>query len=113
MDVSRSDGPSHPPGKCAVFEPGVKHVLKGWAENGKIPRHDLRAGDLRVTNVPTNIREPDSVEVSVYLCPPEDDVVCRLRDAGIDRVIFLVAPQARDAALAEIDQHTELMARCA
>lgn len=40
-----------------VIEPGVKHVLKGWAENGTIPRHDLRVGDLRVTNVPTNIRD--------------------------------------------------------
>jgi L-ascorbate metabolism protein UlaG (beta-lactamase superfamily) len=38
-------------------EPGVKHVLKGWIEGGVIPRHDLRIGDLRVTNVPTNIRD--------------------------------------------------------
>lgn len=44
-------------------EPGVKHVLKGWAENGVIPRHNVTEGDLHVTNVPTNIRDgavPDS-----------------------------------------------------
>lgn len=38
-------------------DPAIKHVLKGWIENGKIPRHDVRVKDLRVTNVPTNIRE--------------------------------------------------------
>lgn len=38
-------------------EPGVKHILKGWMENGKIPRHDVTVQDLRVTNVQTNIRE--------------------------------------------------------
>ncbi len=41
----------------SVVEPGVKHILKGWAEKGVIPRHDVRVGDLRVTNVPTNIRD--------------------------------------------------------
>jgi len=38
-------------------EPGVKHILRGWPEKGKIPRHDVRVNDLRVTNVPTNIRD--------------------------------------------------------
>jgi L-ascorbate metabolism protein UlaG (beta-lactamase superfamily) len=40
-----------------TIEPGVKHALKGWIEKGVIPRHDVRLGDLRVTNVPTNIRD--------------------------------------------------------
>lgn len=40
-----------------TIQPGVKHALKGWAEKGVIPRHDVRVGDLRVTNVPTNIRD--------------------------------------------------------
>jgi len=40
-----------------TVEPGVKHILKGWPEKGKIPRHDVRVTDLRVTNVPTNIRD--------------------------------------------------------
>ncbi len=39
-----------------VVEPGVKHILRGWMENGVIPRHDVTVRDLRVTNVPTNIR---------------------------------------------------------
>jgi L-ascorbate metabolism protein UlaG (beta-lactamase superfamily) len=46
-----------------AVEPGVKYVLRGWARNGVIPRHDVTLRDLRVTNVPTNIRDglaPDS-----------------------------------------------------
>lgn len=38
-------------------EPGVKHILRGWPQKGKIPRYDIRVKDLRVTNVPTNIRD--------------------------------------------------------
>lgn len=40
-----------------AVEPGVKHILRGWPQKGKIPRYDVRMGDLRVTNVPTNIRD--------------------------------------------------------
>lgn len=38
-------------------EPGVKHILRGWKQNGVIPQYDVTVRDLRVTNVPTNIRE--------------------------------------------------------
>lgn len=37
-------------------EAGIKHVLRGWAENQQPARHDLSYGDVRVRNVPTNIR---------------------------------------------------------
>jgi L-ascorbate metabolism protein UlaG (beta-lactamase superfamily) len=38
-------------------EPGIKHVLRGWGPSPERPaRHDLNAGDVRVRNVPTNIR---------------------------------------------------------
>ncbi|MFM2129988.1 MAG: hypothetical protein RL477_1534 [Pseudomonadota bacterium] len=38
-------------------EPGVAHVLRGWATPPEgYPRHDLRVRDLRVRNVATNIR---------------------------------------------------------
>ena len=38
-------------------EPGIKHVLRGWGPSPDRPaRHDLNAGDVRVRNVPTNIR---------------------------------------------------------
>jgi L-ascorbate metabolism protein UlaG (beta-lactamase superfamily) len=37
--------------------PGIPHVLRGWAEEyGKPVRHDVQIRDVRVRNVPTNIR---------------------------------------------------------
>ena len=44
-----------------MIDPGVKHVLRGWADaEGQGPgpaRHDVKEGDVRVWNIPTNVRE--------------------------------------------------------
>jgi L-ascorbate metabolism protein UlaG (beta-lactamase superfamily) len=40
-------------------DPGIKHVLRGWAEDEKPARIDLTYKDVRVRNVPTNIRRWD------------------------------------------------------
>ncbi|MBN8926995.1 MAG: hypothetical protein BGO51_04495 [Rhodospirillales bacterium 69-11] len=40
-------------------DPRIAHVLHGWAENGVVPRYDLVLQDVRVTNLPTNIRTWD------------------------------------------------------
>jgi L-ascorbate metabolism protein UlaG (beta-lactamase superfamily) len=38
-------------------EPGIKHVLRGWGPSPDQPaRHDVQVRDVRVRNVPTNIR---------------------------------------------------------
>ncbi len=37
-------------------EPGITHVLRGWTHNGKLARHNVRYRDMRVRNVPTNLR---------------------------------------------------------
>jgi hypothetical protein len=38
-------------------EPGIPHVLRGWGPSPERPaRHDLQVSDVRVRNVPTNIR---------------------------------------------------------
>jgi L-ascorbate metabolism protein UlaG (beta-lactamase superfamily) len=37
-------------------DPGIKHVLRGWGEEDKPARIDLQYKDVRVRNVPTNIR---------------------------------------------------------
>ena len=34
----------------------IRFVLHGWQEGPKPPRHEVALGDLRVTNLPTNIR---------------------------------------------------------
>ncbi len=38
-------------------DPGIKHVLRGWGPTPDKPaRHDVQVVDVRVRNVPTNIR---------------------------------------------------------
>jgi L-ascorbate metabolism protein UlaG (beta-lactamase superfamily) len=37
-------------------DPRIKYVLHGWQEGPKPPAHDTIVRDLRVTNLPTNIR---------------------------------------------------------
>jgi len=38
-------------------DPGIKHVLRGWGPSPEQPaRHDMTYKDVRVRNVPTNIR---------------------------------------------------------
>lgn len=42
----------------SVFpDPAIQHVLRGWDPEGKVARHDLTLGDVRVRNVATNIRD--------------------------------------------------------
>jgi L-ascorbate metabolism protein UlaG (beta-lactamase superfamily) len=38
-------------------DPGIQHVLRGWGTSPEQPaRHDLQVRDVRIRNVPTNIR---------------------------------------------------------
>jgi L-ascorbate metabolism protein UlaG (beta-lactamase superfamily) len=38
-------------------DPGIGLVLHGWRENGVVPDFDVVRRDLRITNLPTNIRD--------------------------------------------------------
>lgn len=38
-------------------EPGVKYVLRGWDPGGGVANHNLEYRDVRVHNVPTNVRD--------------------------------------------------------
>lgn len=38
-------------------DPSIRHVLRGWGENGAEAKHELTLGDVYVRNVPTNIRD--------------------------------------------------------
>ena len=40
-------------------DPGIKYVLRGWSEDQKPARIDAQYKDVRVRNVPTNIRTYD------------------------------------------------------
>lgn len=38
-------------------DPAIEHVLRGWDPAGGVANHDIRFQDLRVRNLPTNVRE--------------------------------------------------------
>jgi L-ascorbate metabolism protein UlaG (beta-lactamase superfamily) len=37
-------------------DPAIKHVLRGWGEDGKPAAHDVKIGDVRIRNITTDIR---------------------------------------------------------
>ncbi|HLJ20004.1 MAG TPA: MBL fold metallo-hydrolase, partial [Stellaceae bacterium] len=41
------------------IDPGIKLVLRGWDTGDGPPHYDVRYGDVRIRNVPTNIRAGD------------------------------------------------------
>ena len=50
---------AHPSHYTDHPDAGIKHVLRGWAEDERPARIDLQYKDVRVRNVPTNIRTFD------------------------------------------------------
>jgi L-ascorbate metabolism protein UlaG (beta-lactamase superfamily) len=48
---------AHPTHYSEAVEPGVKYVLRGWDPGGGVATHRLEYRDVRVHNVPTNVRE--------------------------------------------------------
>jgi len=53
-------------------------------------------------------RDPDSLEISAYGCPPQKELVTRLRDAGVSRVVFFVPSAQDDVVLPILDAQAEL-----
>lgn len=45
-------------------EPGVQHILRGWDPGGGVAQHDQRFLDMRVRNVPTNVRSWSGTRVN-------------------------------------------------
>jgi L-ascorbate metabolism protein UlaG (beta-lactamase superfamily) len=48
---------AHPTHYSEAVEPGVKYVLRGWDPGGGVAIHRLEYRDVRIYNVPTNVRE--------------------------------------------------------
>lgn len=46
-----------------LLDPGIAHVLRGW-ETGGMAKHDVEVKDLRVRNVPTNVRDYGGTRVA-------------------------------------------------
>ena len=54
-------------------------------------------------------RDPRSFEITLYMCPQDRALVERCREAGLHRVVFLIQPEPRDAALRALDACVGLM----
>src|SRR5215468_443429 len=48
---------AHPTHYSDAVEPGVKYILRGWDPAGGVANHHLEYRDIRIRNVPTNVRE--------------------------------------------------------
>lgn len=48
---------AHPTHYSEAVEPGVKYILRGWDPAGGVAAHRLEYRDVRIHNVPTNVRE--------------------------------------------------------
>jgi len=48
-------------------------------------------------------RNPAEIEITVYACPPDKDLLRRYKDAGIQRVVLGVPPADRDVVLQVLD----------
>ena len=53
-------------------------------------------------------RDPDTLELSIYGCPAQKELVTRLRDAGVSRVVFFVPSAKEDVVLPALDGQAEL-----
>jgi L-ascorbate metabolism protein UlaG (beta-lactamase superfamily) len=62
-------------------DPGVKWVLRGWDTGGGIAQHDVKYRDMRVRNVPTNIRDGGGTEFggnSIFIFEAADLCIAHL-----------------------------------
>lgn len=103
----------HPPILLGGHGPkAIERVVRycdGWLPIG------IRAGDL-----PPQIqalhalarekgRDPKSLSVTVYGAPGDGDEAKRLRDAGVDRVLFALPPVGTEKSMALLDRYTTVM----
>jgi alkanesulfonate monooxygenase SsuD/methylene tetrahydromethanopterin reductase-like flavin-dependent oxidoreductase (luciferase family) len=49
-------------------------------------------------------RDPDALEVSVYACPPDAELVERCAQAGISRMVFRAPSEGSDGVLRFLDR---------
>lgn len=108
----------HPPIHVGgAFPGGMKRALRygdGWIPllgrgDDDVARHMTAfrraAGDAG--------RDPDSMEVSVYACPPDAELVDRCAEAGISRMVFRLPTEGSDGVLRFLDRLRDLRDRYA
>jgi probable F420-dependent oxidoreductase len=79
----------------------------GWIPVGM---HDAIPGKMEAFRAMAREagRDPASLEVSIYYCPPDRALLERLRAAGVARAIFGVPSEPREKVLPLLDQYASL-----
>ncbi len=106
----------HPPLHVAANLPkGMKRVVgygDGWmpmpGTGESEPTHCI--AQVR-EEVAASGRDPDSFQISMYYCPPDDAIIEQMAGAGVDRAIFVLDPNPRDQALKQLDELAAMAAR--
>jgi hypothetical protein len=55
-------------------------------------------------------RDPTSMEVTLYACPPDAELVNRCAEAGVARVVFRLPTEGSDGVLRFLDRLSDLRA---
>jgi probable F420-dependent oxidoreductase len=101
----------HPPIHVGgAFPGGAKRAIQ-WG-NGWIPVGDAEGALRRMPDFLEMAKEagrdPAEIEVSIYYCPPEPELLKRMRDAGIARAVFGVPSEPREKVLPLLDQYRQV-----
>jgi probable F420-dependent oxidoreductase len=101
----------HPPIHVGgAFPGGAKRAIQ-WG-NGWIPVGDAEGALRRMPDVMKLAKEagrdPAEIEVSIYYCPPEPDLLKRLRDGGVARAIFGLPSEPREKLLPILDHYRQV-----
>jgi len=83
---------------------------QGWIPVGDAEGALRRLPDFRKLASDAG-RDPASLEVSVYYCPPDPGLLGRMRDAGIARAVFGVPSEPAEKLLPLLDQYREVAAK--
>lgn len=102
----------HPPIHVGGGFPGAaKRAIRygdGWLPVGDPQGALARMPELRKMAEQAG-RNPASIEVSIYYCPPDRDLLARLRDGGITRAIFGVPSEPREKVLPILDHYRSVV----
>ena len=87
----------------------LRRVVKygnGWLPRAGWPEKVLEGiGTLRQLAEEEG-RDPSSINISVFAMPEDEEWISKFTDAGVDRLIFFLAPEDADTTLRNLDRLT-------
>jgi probable F420-dependent oxidoreductase len=107
----------HPPIHVGgAFPGGLRRALRygdGWMPLWGRGDDDLATRMAIVRSAAEEVgRAPDSVEVTLYGCPPDPELASRSAEAGLTRIVFRLPTAADDDVLRALDRLADVR-RCA